>query len=203
MDYSRLTFIKIDINYIKKLYFVDNEVFYNSDPNYDKKPYLGILINNDGREYAIPLTSAKSKHAAWRDESESNFRIYEIIDIRTVDINNDDIVVDVNESYLLKLGVDKSNYCYYKKRILSILEIKKMVPVKKEFYSLISFDKNGLDKEDVSRIELMNKEYNFCKKIKDKILKKASRIYDKQMKTGIVKPLYCDFKKLECESDKI
>ena len=78
MRYQDFKFVLLNLSYIKKLYEIDKEVFFNQNPKYELKPYLGILITNNGREYAIPLTSAKSKHAKWRDVTEDNYRIYEI-----------------------------------------------------------------------------------------------------------------------------
>lgn len=44
---------------------------------------------------------------------------------------------------------------------------------------------------------LMNKEYSFCLKILDSIIKKANKLYDRQIKTGKVIKFCCDFKLLE------
>ena len=55
---GNLKFVNVDMAYLKHLHEVCTEVFYKPT-NYDNKPYLGILINNNGRKYVLPLTSAK------------------------------------------------------------------------------------------------------------------------------------------------
>ena len=41
------------------------------------------------------------------------------------------------------------------------------------------------------------KEYNFLKEISDDIAKKATKIYEKQIKKNKVLPYHCDYRKLE------
>lgn len=55
---GKLTFINIYQEYLKYLHDWCSEVYYKPI-GYENKPYLGILINNDGTEYVIPLSSAK------------------------------------------------------------------------------------------------------------------------------------------------
>ena len=45
--------------------------------------------------------------------------------------------------------------------------------------------------------DLINKEYFFCLKIAEDLIKKANRLYDSQMTTGKFKKFCCDFKLLE------
>lgn len=59
-----------------------------------KKPHLGILTTCNGRKYVIPLTSAKRKHASWRDVTTTNYRVYEEIDTRATIVDKYDIIVD-------------------------------------------------------------------------------------------------------------
>lgn len=44
---------------------------------------------------------------------------------------------------------------------------------------------------------LLEKEYRFLKPLKNTILKKAAKLYSKQIKTGTVESCYCTFKVLE------
>ncbi len=72
---GNLKFVNVDMAYLKHLHEVCDEVFYKST-NYDNKPYLGILINNNGRKYVLPLTSAKEKHKSWKDSYPDRFLVY-------------------------------------------------------------------------------------------------------------------------------
>lgn len=95
-------FVYVDLNYLKKLHEIDNEVFYSEKRNYERKPFLGILVNVDGKEFAIPFTSAKAKHIKYRDETEYNYRIFEIIDIRNNYVGENDILIDVTDTFYLR-----------------------------------------------------------------------------------------------------
>ena len=87
---------------------------------------------------------------------------------------------------------------YFKQRILSVLDIRKMFPVKKGVYTEIQFNLgNNVSKEEKQRNALMLKEYLFLDDRKDKIEEKATKIYEKQVSKGKVLPYCCDFKKLE------
>ena len=202
MEFTSFRFVFISPDYLEKLHAVDSEVFYSTDADYSKKPHLGILTNCNGRKYVIPLTSAKTKHATWRDVTATNYRIYEEIDIRTAVTDKNDIIVD--ETDLNKLrgkGVPDTEFQYYKKRILSVLEIKKMFPVVDGVYYLADLSTQATDVEEEQRRNLMLKEYFFCKKYDDQIESKAKKIYERQMKTGIVAQYHCNFKVLEAVAD--
>ena len=192
----------ISPDYLEKLHDVDSEVFYLPDTDYSKKPHLGILIGCNGRKYVIPLTSAKPKHATWRDITATNYHIYEEIDIRTAKIDQYDIIADETDSNKLReKGIPNEEFQYYKKRILSILEIKKMFPVVDGVYYLADLSTSVTDIEEEQRRNLMLKEYFFCKKYDDQIENKAKKIYEKQMATGVVAQYHCNFKLLESVAD--
>ena len=81
MKFDKVQFVYIDIKYLEYLHSIEPEIYFDKDePNYKLKPHLGILLNNDGREYVIPLTSGKDKHKTWADVTASWYRIYEVID---------------------------------------------------------------------------------------------------------------------------
>ena len=203
MQFKDYKFIYISLDYLREMHKVDSEVFFMDDPSYEKKPHLGILITENGREYVIPLTSAKKKHAQWDDVTATNYRIYEIINIEKVDLNISDIIVDIKNTEILKgKNILPEDYLKYRKRILSVLEIKKMFPIVKGAYTYADLDLiEGLEEEERKRRNLMQKEYEFCVGIREAVKVKASKIYEKQMKTGKVLKFYCDFKKLEAASD--
>lgn len=200
MDYKNFKIVNVDINYMRALYNADNEVMFSASNSYRNKPFLGILITNDSQEYVIPLTSAKPKHRLWPDSNKGFYRIYETIDIRTTPYDNNDIMVNItNNAFFTQRGIPENEYMYYKKRILSVLEIRKMIPVIDGVYSIVdlSTDNPELSHEDVLRRNLMYKEYIFCKSIKDGILNKANKIYKKQIETGNILKYHCNYKVLE------
>ena len=76
-----------------------------------------------------------------------------------------------------------------KMHVLSVLDIKKMIPVPDDAYKRIIFDELG----DERYQDLFEKEYAFCLTIKDKILTKAEKIYKHQKETQNIRRTYCDF----------
>lgn len=200
MNYKDFKIVNVDIDYMRTLYNADHEVMFSAGNSYRNKPFLGILITNNSHEYVIPLTSAKPKHRFWPDSNKGFYRIYEIIDIRTTPYDNNDIMVDVtNNAFFTQRGIPENDYMYYKKRILSVLEIRKMIPVINGVYSIVdlSIDNPELPHEDVLRRNLLYKEYMFCKSIKSGILSKADKIYKKQIETGNILRYHCNYKALE------
>ena len=77
--------------------------------------------------------------------------------------------------------------------IMSILDIKKMVPVPSGYFEKINFN----ELEDIRYQDLFRKEYALCLKIKENVLKKVIKIYENQKETGIVRKANCNFILLE------
>ena len=168
MKFDKVQFVYIDMEYLKKLNEIESEIFFDPENvNYKEKPHLGILLNNDGREYVIPLTSAKEKHKTWEDVSASWYRIYEIIE--KSEIRESDIIVDIkNRDILNKIALEEQDN--YRQRILAVLDIRKMFPVKKGLYTKIKFEiSTKLTKKENQKMLLMMKEYSFILNISDKI----------------------------------
>lgn len=177
-----MKFININQNYIKKLNQVCPEVYYKP-VGYDNKPYIGILINEGKRFYVIPLSSAKEKHKNWKNVNQECYLVYEYA--LKSKMSDADIWVHEAEGDMVK-------------HIMSVIDIKKMVPVKSGLYKEVNLNKENSDtQEEVKYKDLLNKEYSFCLKILGDIIKKANRLYDNQMTTGKVKKFCCDFKILE------
>lgn len=177
-----MKFININQNYIKKLNQVCPEVYYKP-VGYDNKPYIGILINEGKRFYVIPLSSAKEKHKNWKNVNQECYLVYEYA--LKSKMRDADIWVHEAEGDMVK-------------HIMSVIDIKKMVPVKSGLYKEVNLNKENSDtQEEVKYKDLLNKEYSFCLKILGDIIKKANRLYDNQMTTGKVKKFCCDFKILE------
>lgn len=176
-----MDFYTVDNSYVKQLYDVDTEVFYDST-NYQNKPYVGIIVQNNNYDYFLPLTSAKNKHKKWKNVTNTNYIIYELLSPKAK--------MSQGSVYV----VNKSNI----KHILSVLEIKKMIPVPIQYCSKIKF--NTLT--DVNYRNLLLKEYLFLKPLESTITKKALSIYQEQKDTGVILPFHCNYAKLEQIYDK-
>ncbi len=172
-EFENFGFYSIDADYLEYLNSKDSEVYYNVFYRNAIKPFVGIIIDMTECKYFIPLTSAKEKHKKWKNSCDEHFLIYEVID-KSVNISG-----DVYKEY----SKDK------KMHVLSVLDIKKMIPVPSDAYERIAFD----ELSDERYQDLFKKEYAFCLTIKDKILIKAEKIYKHQKETQTVRRTYCDF----------
>ena len=182
IEYKDFGLYTIDVDYLKHLHDdVDQEVRFDANKAYNRKPFLGIIVTIDTYSYFIPLTSSKPKHSKWKNVDKSYYLIYEIID--KVHARPYDIVKPYSDTQVLK--------------VLAALDIKKMIPVPSGYYSRIEFSQVA----DVRYRSLLTKEYLFCRKIQDGILEKAKAIYEHQKTTGKVYPLFCNFGELESACD--
>ena len=178
---KNLKFITIDPNYLKTVHDSWREVYYKTY-GYETKPYIGILVEENGVEYVIPLSSAKEKHKSWKNVETDRFLIFE--NCKTAETGTKDIYVKNKDGTF--------------KHILSVIDLKKMIPIKSGLYSEV--DLNPSKKDSVQEIKykvLLNIEYTFCLKIIDSVIQKASKLYEKQISTGKVIKFCCDFKLLE------
>ncbi len=182
---GNLKFININQHYLKYLHDACQEVYYKP-VNYETKPYLGILVSSENHEYVIPLSSAKEKHKAWKNIEQDRFLIYENC--------------AKNE---IKNGIFVENQDGTFKHILSVIDLKKMIPIKNNLYSVVNLNPNSKDSAELKKYKiLMNIEYSFCLKILDKIIQKAGKLYEKQINTGKIVPFCCDFKLLEAKCNE-
>lgn len=170
MNFDKVQFVYIDVAYMEYLNGIDSEIFFNKeDENYRLKPHLGILLNNAGMKYVIPLTSAKEKHKGWADATANWYRIYEVIDIKNDLVDRDDIIVEVKNQEILK-KIKPEDQVNARQRILSVLDMRKMFPVDDTVYTEVKFNisSNG-SRSDNQRTFLMIKEYNFLNDISEDI----------------------------------
>lgn len=179
--YQNFGFYHVDLEYLRYLHKLDSEVQFSESKNYAEKPFLGIVVILGDRHYVIPLTSAKPKHTKLRYVEQGHYLIYE--QIPKEELRPKDIYKEISDTEVRKL--------------FSMLEIKKMIPVKLELCERIDFS----DLADRRYADLLEKEYRFCRKIQDGILDKAKRLYEDQKRTGRVRPMCCDYSKLEAACD--
>lgn len=178
LQIEKFGFYKIDKEYLKFLHSKDEQVFYEDTKEYERKPHLGIIVGINEMKYCIPLTSAKARHLNWANVSEHNIIIYEMV--KQADIHKKDICKRINNTNTYK-------------KIISVLEIRKMIPINDNLYTYIDFSAE----KDLSYKDLLEKEYRFLKPLKDTILKKAKDLYMKQKETEVIKLCYCNFNILE------
>lgn len=181
---NEIRFYTVNYDYLEYLHSVDSEVQFSNEYNSSEhpKPFLGILIFINDIKYLIPLSSAKPKHARLNFENTGigHLLIREEIDILD-HCDSDWIVKEIP-------GDEEKKY-----HILSILEIKKMIPLKDGFYEEMDFERI----EDDEYVDLLKKEYLFCRSKKDLIIDKAEKLYNNQINQNSFVRFSCDFKKLE------
>ena len=178
---DNLKFININQDYLKYLHSFCSEVYYKPT-GYETKPYIGILVQENDVEYVIPLSSAKEKHKTWKNVDIDRFLIFE--NCEKAENGSKDIYIKNADGGF--------------KHILSVMDLKKMIPIKTGLYTEVQLNPLKSDSNAEKKYKvLLNIEYLFCLKIKDSIIQKASRLYEKQMKTRRVVPFCCDFKLLE------
>lgn len=178
---NNLKFININQDYLKYLHSACSEVYFKAS-GYETKPYIGILVQENNCEYVIPLSSAKEKHKLWKNIDTDRFLIYETC----------------TYSETLKNGIYVKNSDDSYKHILSVMDLKKMIPIKNSLYSEVSLNPLPTDSDEEEKYKvLLNIEYSFCLKILNSIIQKASKLYEKQMSTGKIAKFCCDFKLLE------
>lgn len=184
LNFADFGFYHVDTTYLKHLHDnVDSEVYYSEEKNYERKPFLGIVLNIDNYSYFIPLTSRKWKHTKWKNIGNTHYLIYEIVD--RSELHKGDVFKAVpNTNTIFKL--------------FAALDIKKMIPVPEGYFERVDF---SLEKDPQYK-DLLEKEYRFCQTIQNGILERAEKIYREQKDTGIVHKMYCNFNKLEkaCDS---
>ena len=178
IKFEKYGLYKIDKDYLEFLHSRDSEVFYKNVDGYDKKPHLGIIAQIGNMKYCVPLTSAKLKHLKWKNVSKHNLVIYEVLELSKVRKNSIGKRIGTTDTY---------------KRLLAVLEIGKMIPVKEGVYTYIDFK----NMEDISYRDLLEREYRFLKERKEEILTRVVKLYEKQRETGIIEPYYCNFEVLE------
>lgn len=181
VSFENFGLYNVDVDYLRYLNSIESEVQFSDDKDYGQKPFLGIVILIDEYSYFIPLTSAKRKHAKWKNVGPAHYLVYEQVD--KDELRKNDIFKSISDTEALK--------------IFAALDIKKMIPVKTGLYSRIDFSSLS----DRKYADLLEKEYRFCQKIQDGILVKAKQIYTEQKASGVVHPIYCNFAKLESACD--
>ncbi|RIY35040.1 type III toxin-antitoxin system ToxN/AbiQ family toxin [Psittacicella gerlachiana] len=173
---TKLKLYSVDSHYLQYLYQIDPEVYCVLSNRKQSYPLVGLIVEQVGREYFIPLTAARDKHKKFKNSSREHFLIYEYIEKE--DVSEEMICVKTRDKY---------------KKILAVIEIKKMIPLAQGTYAPVNF----LEITDHKYLALLQKEYNFCLNIEELIIKKARAIYEQQRESKVVHRFHCNYSKLE------
>ena len=183
---DNLKFVNVDINYLKKLHEISNEVYYK-ESDYQNKPYLGVLLSSDSFKYVIPLTSAKEKHKHWKVLDNDKLLVYaktKMHKLHEKDVWIKSPFSDAEEDDIL--------------HIFSAIDLKKMIPIIDSVIKVVNINYDGNDTVDEKHYkDLLQNEYNFCVGIIDEIISRANKIYDRQVNKKNGLKYCCDFKALE------
>lgn len=71
MKSNKLGLYTMDVNYVAELAKVDNKVMSVSTQQHkERRPFVGVVVICNNKEYCIPLTSPKAKHAAMKNDKD-------------------------------------------------------------------------------------------------------------------------------------
>lgn len=104
MKQKRLSLYSVNLKYIRNLHHVDDHVF-SISPQTGKsnRPFVGIVIICDSKQYCIPLSSPKKKH----DQMKNTVDFHRVLDsdgkiIGVLDLNN---MIPVRQDVIQKIDI--------------------------------------------------------------------------------------------------
>lgn len=153
---EKLNLYYIDMKYVRNLSHVDDHVM-SVSPQRQKqsRPFVGIVVMLNGRNYCIPLSSPKSKF----EKMKSQLDLFKILDNRHKNSN----------------GAPK---------LLGVLNINNMIPVDKAVIKEVDLRVSPKDDRETQRYkELMQMQIKFCRQNADVIFSHARKVYDLVMLT--------------------
>lgn len=110
MIQKRLSFYEIDMKYVRELSQKDDKVM-SVSPQVGKenRPFVGIIVICDNKEYCVPLTSPKKKHANMKNDLDF---IKIMVDGKIIGALNINCMIPVNSKVLcpLELKVYKNDH---------------------------------------------------------------------------------------------
>ena len=161
------------MKYINQLHNADDNVM-SVSPQIDKqtRPFVGVIVIMNGKNYCIPLTSPKEKF-----DKKSNIDFIKILDEKTKNKN----------------GAPK---------IIGVLNINNMIPVNKEVIEIIDLKSSENDPQNIKqRKSLMQDQLKWCRDHSATIINRANKVYDLVVnnpnKNRNLTRRCCDFTKLE------
>lgn len=179
MNQPRLHLYTIDMKYVRNLSNANRNVM-STAPQAGKsnRPFVGILILLNNKQYCIPLTSPKGKF-----EGKKN---------------------SVDFMKILHPTVKNEDGAY---KVIGALNINNMLPVSRDVLTKVDLQINSKDSPQNKQYkELMKDQLTWCQNNQDIILKRANRLYDIVTKypeeNRNLTRRCCNFKKLEAVLDR-
>lgn len=171
---NELNFYGIDLKYIRNLSKTDDNVM-SVSPQIGKenRPFVGVVVLQNGKNYCIPLTSPKNKFRTMKSQ------------------------IDFIKVYDLKQKDNSNN-----QKLIGVLNINNMIPVDNSVIFKMNLSVYNTDNAQTRHYkELMQNQLKWCRKNYDVILNRANKVYrlvtetpDKN-KNPVRRS--CNFKKLE------
>lgn len=165
MQQKRLNLYLIDIKYIRDLARADDHVM-SVSPQISKesRPFIGVIVICGDKEYCVPLSSPKPKHAAMKNDLDFT-KIYD--GSKLLGVLNFNNMIPVDSRFIQRLNIkpaknDDPNTAHYKKmaaKQLTYCQQNQDAIVKKAnklYEMVISGKANGLLKRrccDFARLE--------------------------------------------------
>ena len=105
-EQKRLAFYLIDMKYIRDLSRYDNHVMSVSPQlGKDSRPFIGVIVICDSKEYCVPLSSPKAKHKSMNNDIDF-MKIYD--DDKLIAVLNFNNMIPVNSSVIRPLIIKSS-----------------------------------------------------------------------------------------------
>lgn len=197
VELKELRILKIDLKYIIALYNADmdkkgtSRVYYNEkNPRYGNKPYIGIFVDKNGVEYAVPYTSGKRWHKGYDKVDETKgCLLTEIIDTREIDLTEGNhkkwIVKQLPENHPYfenHPDIPDEEKQYFREHIKNFLDFERMIPLAKGTYK--DYDLTCHDFNQIKAVELLNDQFRLASIHQTLMEKSESKRWYRQMVEG-------------------
>ncbi|MCH5196175.1 MAG: type III toxin-antitoxin system ToxN/AbiQ family toxin [Oscillospiraceae bacterium] len=181
MEQNRLSIYQIDMKYIRDLSNKDENVRSVSPQiNKEKRPFVGIVVVNDNKQYCIPFSSPKPKH--YQMKNDVDFTKMFDDQNKLIGVLNFNNMIPVDESVLIPFNLEKA-----KNDTPEIIHYKKMV--KKQL--------NWCQKNQNSIVSKANKLYYLVTETPEKYIYLTRRCCDfKKLEAVLEKRFYCREKRV-------
>ena len=180
MKQERLNFYSIDMKYVRNLAKADDNVMSVSPQEHKQgRPFVGVIVMINNRQYCVPLTSPKPKFE----------KIKNSVDFLKIE-------------HPTKTKDDGSH------KIIGGLNFNNMLPVSEIYLHKIDVKITPKDNEKTKAYkELLRDQLAWCRSNDEKIIKKANNLYDlitkhADLNINLAKRC-CKFQKLESILDKM
>lgn len=162
MKQQRLNLYTVNLKYIRNLHNADDNVF-SVSPQVGKsnRPFIGVIIICDSKQYCVPLSSPKEKHKSMKNDVDFS-KVFDSKEklIGVLDFNN---MIPVREDVIQKIDIsmhpnDSAEVRHYKNLIMDQL----------------TFCRQNQDAIVAQVVSLGNKEK--CKRFLEKTLPKLQKV---------------------------